>query len=150
MPIFQVLVATTAEVERLFVRIDTVPKNTKYAITREKFRYFPPSRTQNYSSYYIPHSKNDSPILVGDFRDEEQQNRLAVQIIEEEVQQLEENIKAIENAEKILRKRGVQIKDQQDKLKAKHSVVLMEITKVRAQIRNGDEDTKSIKDIMRY
>ena len=44
----------------------------------------------------LTHSKNDSPILVGDFRDEEQQNRLAVQIIEEEVQKLEENIKAIE------------------------------------------------------
>ena len=75
---------------------------------------------------------------------------MAVQIIEEEVQQIEENIKAIENAEKILRKRGAQIKDQQDKLKEKHSVVLREITKVRAQIRNGEEDTKSIEDIMRY
>ena len=98
----------------------------------------------------MPHSKNSTPILVGDFRDEEQQNHSAVQKIEEEVQRIEDNLKMIENEEKILRKRGIEIKVQQDKLKEKHSRVLMEITKVRAQIRDGDEDTKSIKDILRY
>jgi len=148
--IFQVLVVTTDQVERLFGRIDTVPTNTNYAITKEKYRYWPPKGNQNYSSYYINHNQNATPILVGDFRVEEEQNRLAVQKIEEDVQQIEEKIIMIENEEKTLKKRGTEIKDQQDKLKEKHSCVLMEMTKVRAQIRDGDEDTKSIKDIIRY
>ena len=92
---FQVLVATQDEVEGLFSRQDTVPRNTKYAITRDIYRYHPPSSAQNYSSYYIPHARNSQRLLVADFQEEEKQHEIALEKINQEVLETETQIQAI-------------------------------------------------------
>ena len=143
------LVVTTEQVERLFARPETVPRNTKSAISKQKYRYFPPSSTQNYSSYYMPHNKHPSPLLVGDFRDEEKQNQLGVEKINSEVNEIENDIKSLAMKERELKNTKAEIINQQGKLKEDHSQVLMLITKVRAEIRDDSEDTKTIEEMIR-
>ena len=134
----------------LFSRIDTVPRNTKSAITREKFRYFPPSRYQNYSSYYMPQSRKlGPPLLIGDFRDEEKQNLQAIHNIEKEISDINDKYTKINNEERNLKEQSKSIIDKQLQLKQVHSSLLMEMTKIRAEIREGDENKKSTDDLIK-
>ena len=130
--------------------MSTVPRNTKCAITREKFRYIPPAPHQNYASYYMPHKRNHNPLIASDFREEENQNEIAVKKIEDEIDDIKDKIKIITDDEKRLKESKRDIIEKQEKVKEGHSQVLMEITKVRAEIRDGEEDTKSIDEIRRY
>ena len=126
-----------------------MPRNTKYAITKEKFKYFPPSRTQNYSSYYMPQSRKfGPPLLVGDFRDEEKQNQQAIDNIENEKNDINDKISIITVEEGRLKQQSKEIVDQQTKLKQTHSSLLMAMTKIRAQIREGDENKRSSEDLI--
>ena len=104
---------------------------------------------QNYSSYYIKHGNNLPRLLVGDFREEEKQNQLALDKTSLEISEIENNIKKVTIEEKTLKDNSEKIIEKQQKLKECHSQVLMQITKVRAEIRDKDEDTKSIEDLKR-
>ena len=140
---------TVNEIEELFSQVATVPKNTKHAITREKYRYLPPSRWQNYSSYYMPHNKYQHKLVVEGFHAEEKQNKCALERITEEVSKLQKEIDLISTDEKNLKNEDEKLVKEQDKLKEIHKKVLMNITKVRAEIREDIEDTKSLEDILR-
>ena len=143
------LVLTVNEIEKLFSQIATVPKNTKHAITREKYRYLPPSTWQNYSSYYIPHNKYQHKLVVEGFHAEEKQNQYALVRVTEEVSDLQKAIDHISIDEKNLKDKDKELVNEQDKLKEIHKEVLREITKVRSEIREDTEDTKSLEDILR-
>ena len=143
------LVLTVNEIEKLFSQVATVPENTKHAITREKYRYLPPSRWQNYSSYYMPHNKYQHKLVVEGFHAEEKQNKCALERITEEVSKLQKEIDLISTDEKNLKNEDEKLVKEQDKLKEIHKKVLMNITKVRAEIREDIEDTKSLEDILR-
>ena len=140
---------TVNEIEELFSQVATVPKNTKHAITREKYRYLPPSRWQNYSSYYMPDNKYQHKLVVEGFHAEEKQNQCALVRVTEEVSKLQKEIDLISTDEKNLKNEDEKLVKEQDKLKEIHKKVLMNITKVRAEIREDIEDTKSLEDILR-
>ena len=140
---------TVNEIEKLFSQVATVPENTKHAITREKYRYLPPSRWQNYSSYYMPHNKYQHKLVVEGFHAEEKQNKCALERITEEVSKLQKDIDLISTDERNLKDKNKELVKEQDKLKETHKKVLMDITKVRADIRADTEDTKSLQDILR-
>ena len=63
---------------------------------------------------------------------------------------MKDKMKIITDDEKRLKDQKQDIIEQQEKVKERHSQVLMEMTKVRAEIRDGEEDTKSTDDIRRY
>ena len=86
---------------------------------------------------------------MGDFREEEKQNQLALDNTSLEISEIENNIKKVTIEEKTLKDNSEKIIQKQLKLKECHSQVLMQITKVRAEIRDKDEDTKSIEDLKR-
>ena len=140
---------TVDEAENLFSQVATVPENTKHAITREKYRYLPPSRWQNYSSYYMPDNKYQHKLLVEGFHAEEKQNKCALERITEEVSKLQKDIDLISTDERNLKDKNKELVKEQDILKETHKKVLMDITKVRAEIRADTEDTKSLEDIVR-
>ena len=143
------LVLTVNEIEKLFSQVATVPENTKHAITREKYRYLPPSRWQNYSSYYMPDNKYHHKLVVEGFHAEEKQNKCALVRVTEEVSELQKAIDLISTDERNLKDKDKELVKEQDKLKEIHKKVLMDITKVRAEIREDTEDTKSLEDIVR-
>ena len=143
------LVLTRDEIENLFSQVATVPKNTKHAITREKYRYLPPSRSQNYSSYYMPPNKYQQRLVVEGFHAEEKQTKCTLVRIAEEVGDLQKAIDHISTVEKNLKNDDKELIDKQEKLKEIHKEVLMNITKVRAEIREDTEDTKSLEEIIR-
>ena len=143
------LVLTVNEIEKLFSQVATVPKNTKHAITREKYRYLPPSSWQNYSSYYMPANNYQRKLVVEGFHAEEKQNQCALVRVTEEVSKLQKEIDHISTDEKNLKNEDEELVKEQDKLKEIHKKVLMNITKVRAEIREDIEDTKSLEDILR-
>ena len=145
----RILVVTTNQVETLFAERETVPKNTKYAISRDKYRYFPPSYVQNYSSYYIPFNKNGAALLVNDFREEERQNQHGVEKVNFEITEIHNNINRISSTEVELKTTKQKIIREQEKLKEEIRQVLMEITKVREEIREEAEDTKTIEEMIR-
>ena len=97
----------------------------------------------------MPHNKHPSPLLVGDFRDEEKQNQLGVEKINSEVNEIDNGIKLLGTDEKELKSTEQEIINKQAKLKEHHSQVLMQITKVRAEIRDEAEDTKTIEEMIR-
>ena len=97
----------------------------------------------------MPHGKYPSPLLVGDFLDEEKQNRLGVEKINLEVLEIENHLKSIVTEEKQFKKSKDEIIDKQNSLKVEHSQVLMQITEVRAQIRDEVEDTQTIEEMTR-
>ena len=143
------LVLTVEEIENLFSQVATVPKNTKHAITREKYRYLPPSRWQNYSSYYMPPNKYQHQLIVEGFHAEEKQTQCALVRITEKVSDLQKAIDHISAIEKNLKNEDKDLINKQEKLKEIHKEVLMNITKVRAEIREDTEDTKSLEEIIR-
>ena len=143
------LVLTVDEIENLFSQVATVPKNTKHAITREKYRYLPPSRWQNYSSYYMPPNKYQHKLIVEGFHTEEKQTRCALVRITEKVSDLQKAIDHISTVEKNLKNEDKDLINKQEQLKEIHKEVLMNITKVRAEIREDTEDTKSLEEIIR-
>ena len=140
---------TVDEIENLFSQVATVPKNTKHAITREKYRYLPPSRWQNYSSYYMPPNKYQHQLIVEGFHAEEKQTQCALVRITEKVSDLQKAIDHISTVEKNLKNEDKDLINKQEKLKEIHKEVLMNITKVRAEIREDTEDTKSLEEIIR-
>ena len=143
------LVLTVNEIEELFSQVATVPKNTKHVITREKYRYLPPSSWQNYSSYYMPANNYQRKLVVEGFHAEEKQNQCALVRVTEEVSELQKAIDHISTDERNLKDKDKELVKEQDKLKEIHKKVLMDITKVRAEIRADTEDTKSLEDIVR-
>lgn len=143
------LVLTVDEIENLFSQVATVPKNTKHAITREKYRYLPPSRWQNYSSYYMPPNKYQHQLIVEGFHAEEKQTQCALVRITEKVSDLQKAIDHISTVEKNLKNEDKDLINKQEQLKEIHKEVLMNITKVRAEIREDTEDTKSLEEIIR-
>ena len=143
------LVLTVDEIENLFSQVATVPKNTKHAITREKYRYLPPSRWQNYSSYYMPPNKYQHQLIVEGFHAEEKQTQCALVRITEKVSDLQKAIDHISTIEKNLKNEDKDLINKQEQLKEIHKEVLMNITKVRAEIREDTEDTKSLEEIIR-
>ena len=143
------LVLTVDEIENLFSQVATVPKNTKHAITREKYRYLPPSRWQNYSSYYMPPNKYQHQLIVEGFHAEEKQTQCALVRITEKVSDLQKAIDHISTVEKNLKNEDKDLINKQEQLKQIHKEVLMNITKVRAEIREDTEDTKSLEEIIR-
>ena len=143
------LVLTVDEIENLFSQVATVPKNTKHAITREKYRYLPPSRWQNYSSYYMPPNKYQHKLIVEGFHTEEKQTQCALVRITEKVSDLQKAIDHISTIEKNLKNEDKDLINKQEQLKEIHKEVLMNITKVRAEIREDTEDTKSLEEIIR-
>ena len=140
---------TFNEIEELFSQVAKVPENTKHAITREKYRYLPPSSWQNYSSYYMPDNKYQHKLVVEGFHAEEKQNQCALVRVTEEVSELQKDIDHINTDERNLKDKDKELVKEQDKLKEIHKKVLMNITKVRAEIRADTEDTKSLADIVR-
>ena len=140
---------TVDEIENLFSQVATVPKNTKHAITREKYRYLPPSRWQNYSSYYMPPNKYQHQLIVEGFHAEEKQTQCALVRITEKVSDLQKAIDHISTVEKNLKNEDKDLINKQEQLKEIHKEVLMNITKVRAEIREDTEDTKSLEEIIR-
>ena len=128
------LVLTVEEIENLFSQVASVPTNTKHAITREKYRYLPPSRSQNYSSYYMPPNKYQRRLVVEGFHTEEKQTKCALVRITEEVSDLQKAIDHISTVEKNLKNDDKELINKQEKLKEIHKEVLMNITKVRAEI----------------
>ena len=140
---------TVNEIEELFSQVATVPKNTKHAITREKYRYLPPSRWQNYSSYYMPPNKYQHQLIVEGFHAEEKQTQCALVRITEKVSDLQKAIDHISTVEKNLKNEDKDLINKQEQLKEIHKEVLMNITKVRAEIREDTEDTKSLEEIIR-
>ena len=90
------------------------------------------------------------PLLVGDFRDEEKQNQQAIDNIEKEKNDINDKINIITVEEGRLKQQSKEIVDQQTKLKQTHSSLLMAMTKIRAQIREGDENKRSSEDLIRY
>ena len=89
------------------------------------------------------------PLLIGDFRDEEKQNLQAIHNIEKEISDINDKYTTINNEERNLKQRSKEIIDKQLQLKQIHSNLLMEMTKIRAEIREGDENKKSTDDLIR-
>ena len=89
------------------------------------------------------------PLLIGDFRDEEKQNLQAIRNIEKEISDINDKYTKLNNEERNLKQQSKSIIDKQLQLKQIHSNLLMEMTKIRAEIREGDENKKSGDDLIR-
>ena len=114
---------TVDEIENLFSQVATVPKNTKHAITREKYRYLPPSRWQNYSSYYMPPNKYQHKLIVEGFHTEEKQTQCALVRITEKVSDLQKAIDHINAKKKNLKNEDKDLINKQEQLKEIHKEV---------------------------
>ena len=98
----------------------------------------------------MPQSKKFGlPLLIGDFLDEEKQNHQAVQNTQKEVSEIRDMLDKTTRQERDMKQKKKSIIDQQTKLKQTHSNLLMEMTKLRSQIREGDESKKSSDDLVR-
>ena len=89
------------------------------------------------------------PLLIGDFRDEEKQNLQAIHNIEKEISDINDKYTKINNEERNLKQQSKSIIDKQLQLKQIHSNLLREMTKIRAEIREGDENKKSTDDLIK-
>ena len=98
----------------------------------------------------MPQSKKFGvPLLIGDFLVEEKQNQQAVQNTEKEVCEIRKKIDIITSQERDLKQKKKSITDQQHTKKQTHSQLLMKMTELRAQIREGHENEKSSEDLIR-
>ena len=97
----------------------------------------------------MPDNKYQHKLFVEGFHAEEKQNQCALVRVTEEVSKLQKEIDLISTDEKNLKNEDEKLVKEQDKLKEIHKKVLMNITKVRAEIREDIEDTKSLEDILR-
>ena len=97
----------------------------------------------------MPDNKYQHKLLVEGFHAEEKQNKCALVRVTEEVSKLQKDIDLISTDERNLKDKNKELVKEQDILKETHKKVLMDITKVRAEIRADTEDTKSLEDIVR-
>ena len=97
----------------------------------------------------MPANNYQRKLVVEGFHAEEKQNQCALVRVTEEVSKLQKEIDHISTDEKNLKNEDEELVKEQDKLKEIHKKVLMDITKVRAEIRADTEDTKSLEDIVR-
>ena len=97
----------------------------------------------------MPANNYQRKLVVEGFHAEEKQNQCALVRVTEEVSELQKAIDLISTDERNLKDKNKELVKEQDKLKEIHKKVLMDITKVRAEIREDTEDTKSLEEIIR-
>ena len=97
----------------------------------------------------MPPNKYQQKLIVEGFHAEEKQTQCALVKITGKVSNLQKAIDDISTDEKNLNNEDKELINKQEQLKEKHKKVLMNITKVRAEIREDTEDTKSLEEIIR-
>ena len=97
----------------------------------------------------MPPNKYQHKLIVEGFHTEEKQTQCALVRITEKVSDLQKAIDHISAIEKNLKNEDKDLINKQEQLKEIHKEVLMNITKVRAEIREDTEDTKSLEEIIR-
>ena len=97
----------------------------------------------------MPPNKYQHKLIVEGFHTEEKQTHCALVRITEKVSDLQKAIDHISTVEKNLKNEDKDLINKQEQLKQIHKEVLMNITKVRAEIREDTEDTKSLEEIIR-
>ena len=97
----------------------------------------------------MPPNKYQHKLIVEGFHAEEKQTQCALVRITEKVSDLQKAIDHISTVEKNLKNEDKNLINKQEELKEIHKKVLMNITKVRAEIREDTEDTKSLEEIIR-
>ncbi len=144
-----VLITDDATAQRLFLRKETVPANTRVAITTNFYKYNPPTRG-NYSSSYIDRPRDMMNYLIPD-RDLERQASQHEETFRSDMQKLQNSLKTIKmdinNARQDLNAVKREIQDGQVAIKCKRQRI-SEIKSLLNELNSNEGTIESLEQLI--
>merc|ERR1719450_1214762 len=125
------------EAKKLCTYIQNVPRNLNYCITMDYNKFFPPSKTASYRSYYI---EPVSTTVLGSNMDSKMEEKRRE--IDRNEEQLQETVKILVNLQKIKNAHAKEFDDIRNKI-AKHREELAKANATKSRLKAEEDPTEN-------